>query len=60
MDVNTFRALLTAACFLIFLGIVFWAYGGGRRERFEDASRVPLQDDPDDATEDAVRPGSAR
>jgi len=60
MDVNMLRALLTAACFLVFLGIVFWAYSGSRRERFEDAARVPMQDDLDGATEDTVRKGGAR
>ncbi len=60
MDVNMLRALLTAACFLVFLGIVFWAYSGSRRERFEDAARVPMQDDLDAATEDTVRQGGAR
>jgi cytochrome c oxidase cbb3-type subunit 4 len=60
MDVNMLRALLTAACFLLFLGIVFWAYSGSRRERFEDAARVPLQGDLDGAPDDAARRGSAR
>ena len=45
MDVNMLRAFLTLACFVVFLGIVIWAYSGSRRERFEDASRVPLDED---------------
>ena len=60
MDVNMLRGLLTAVCLLIFLGIVFWAYSGSRRERFEDAARVPLQDDLHEADGAAARPGSAR
>jgi cytochrome c oxidase cbb3-type subunit 4 len=45
MDVNTLRAVLTAACFVIFVGIVLWAYGGARRERFAEAARLPLEED---------------
>ena len=47
MDVNTLRALLTLACFLAFVGICIWAYGGKRRELFAEAARVPLLDDAD-------------
>ena len=45
MDVNTVRAVLTVVCFAVFIGIVAWAYSGGRRERFNEAARVPLLDD---------------
>ena len=47
MDVNTLRALLTLACFVVFVGIVVWAFGRGRRDRFAEAARVPLLDDVD-------------
>jgi cytochrome c oxidase cbb3-type subunit 4 len=46
MDVNTLRALLTAACFLIFVGIVIWAWSGASRARFAQAARLPLDEDP--------------
>ena len=45
MDVNMVRAILTAACFVIFVGIVAWAFGPGRRDRFAEAARLPLDDD---------------
>lgn len=45
MDVNTWRTVLTLVCFVIFIGIVAWAYSAGRRERFDEAARVPLLDD---------------
>lgn len=45
MDVNTLRALLTVACFAIFVAIVLWTYSGSRRDRFAEAARVPLEDD---------------
>jgi len=45
MDVNTLRALLTLICFVLFLGIVAWAWSSRSRARFEEAARVPLDDD---------------
>ena len=45
MDVNTLRTVLTLACFAVFVGIVVWAYGSGRRGRFDEAARVPLMED---------------
>ena len=45
MDVNTLRAALTVACFLIFAGIVAWAWSGASRERFTQAARLPLEED---------------
>ena len=45
VDVNTLRAILTALCFLIFIGIVAWAWGGARRLRFAEAARLPLEED---------------
>jgi len=31
--------------FASFLGIVFWAYSGSRKARFEEAARLALDDD---------------
>ena len=45
MDVNTLRAVLTALYFLVFAGIVVWAWSGARRERFAEAARLPLDED---------------
>ena len=45
MDVNTLRALLTLLCFVLFLGIVAWAWSSRSRARFEEAARLPLEDD---------------
>jgi cytochrome c oxidase cbb3-type subunit IV len=45
MDVNILRALLTAACFLVFMAIVMWAWSGARRDRFAEAARLPLDED---------------
>ena len=45
MDVNSLRAILTLACFLMFLAIVGWAWSGASRKRFDEAARLPLEDD---------------
>ncbi|HET7158101.1 MAG TPA: cbb3-type cytochrome c oxidase subunit 3 [Burkholderiales bacterium] len=45
MDVNTLRAILTLVCFLIFAGIVVWAWSSAQRKRFDEAARVPLEED---------------
>ena len=45
MDINTLREIMTVASFLAFAGIVAYAYRPGSRGRFEEAARVPLDDD---------------
>ncbi|MBY0268829.1 MAG: cbb3-type cytochrome c oxidase subunit 3 [Burkholderiales bacterium] len=45
MDVNLMRSVITAVLFVVFIGIVLWAWGKGRRADFEAAARLPLDDD---------------
>lgn len=46
MDLVTgFRVGSTILMFLIFAGIVWWAYGGRRSARFDVAAHSVLQDD---------------
>ncbi len=45
MDVNTLRSIITLVCFLAFIGIVWWAYGRGRKKRFDEAANLPFADD---------------
>ena len=44
MDINDLRTLITALSFAVFAGIVFWAYNGRQRERFEEAANLPFAD----------------
>lgn len=44
MELNDLRAVITLASFLCFLGIVFWAYSGGRKNHFARAARSVLED----------------
>jgi len=45
MDVNLMRSVITAVLFVVFVGIVLWAWSKGRRADFEAAARLPLDDD---------------
>ncbi len=45
MDINLLRSLVTILSLVAFLGIVVWAYGPGRRERFDEAAHLPFADD---------------
>lgn len=45
MDVTTVRSLITVACFVAFLLIVFWAYNSKQKTRFDEAANLPFADD---------------
>jgi cytochrome c oxidase cbb3-type subunit 4 len=45
MDVNDLRTIITTASFFIFLGIVYWAYSGRQKSRFDEAANLPFADD---------------
>ena len=40
-----FHSIWTIVVMVIFIGIVIWAWSGKRQSRFEEAARLPLQDD---------------
>ena len=46
MELTTLRSLITLISFLVFIGIVVWAWSGRNRERFDEAARLPSSDDP--------------
>lgn len=45
MDMGTVRGLLTLALMLAFVAIAIWAFSSRRRKDFEEASRLPLDDE---------------
>jgi cytochrome c oxidase cbb3-type subunit 4 len=45
--------VFTALLLVVFIGIVVWAYSSRRRSTFEDAARLPLEED-----SGAIPPGS--
>lgn len=44
MDFGTFSGITTAMMLLAFLGVCAWAYSSRRREAFDEAARLPLED----------------
>ena len=44
MDINDLRVLITALSFVVFAGIVYWAYSSRRRARFDEAANLPFAD----------------
>ncbi|SNS96991.1 cytochrome c oxidase cbb3-type subunit 4 [Noviherbaspirillum humi] len=39
------RSVITVISFITFLGIIWWTYGMHRRDDFDAAARLPLEDD---------------
>jgi cytochrome c oxidase cbb3-type subunit 4 len=46
MSFTMIQALWSIVILITFLGIVVWAYSGKRKSRFEEAARVPFDDEP--------------
>ena len=44
-DLNLLRSAVTVLSLITFLGIVVWACSRRNAERFDEAARLPLQDD---------------
>ena len=44
-DVNTLRAMATVLSFMTFIGIVVWAYSRRNAADFEEAARLPFDQD---------------
>lgn len=47
MDINTLRSIVTVVAFLAFLGIVIWAYSDRSKAAFDQAARLPFDEDED-------------
>jgi cytochrome c oxidase cbb3-type subunit 4 len=47
VDIGTFRGLLTAVLMLLFFGVVVWAFSRRRKKDFDEAARLPLDEDGD-------------
>jgi cytochrome c oxidase cbb3-type subunit 4 len=45
MDVNLLRVLMTVVSFVVFAGIVVWALSSRNRARFDEAARLPFDED---------------
>jgi cytochrome c oxidase cbb3-type subunit 4 len=45
MDIGTFRGIVTAVLLALFIWLVVWAFSKSRRQAFEEAARLPLEED---------------
>ena len=45
MDINILRSIVTVVAFVVFIGIVFWAWSRRNKERFDEAARLPFEQD---------------
>ena len=45
MDLPTLRGLSTLLLMLTFIGIVLWAWSSKRKKDFDEAARLPLDDE---------------
>lgn len=46
MEATTFHAIVTVVSILGFLALVAWTWSGKRKAHYQDAARMPLDDDP--------------
>jgi cytochrome c oxidase cbb3-type subunit 4 len=44
-DINALRSLVTVVSFIVFVGIVAWAYSGRKSADFEQAANLPFEQD---------------
>ena len=43
MDVNTLRIVTTVLSFVVFIGIMVWAWSSRRKGEFDEAARLPFE-----------------
>ena len=42
MGIDDLRIVTTVLLFFLFMGIVWWAFGKGRKQYFDDAAAIPF------------------
>jgi cytochrome c oxidase cbb3-type subunit 4 len=45
MDINLLRTIVTVVSFIIFLGIMAWAWSSRNAASFEEAAQLPFKQD---------------
>lgn len=45
MDINLLRSIVTVLALAVFIGIVVWAWSRRNQERFDEAARLPFEQD---------------
>jgi cytochrome c oxidase cbb3-type subunit 4 len=59
MDLTTLRSAVTLLSFLVFAGIVYWAWSAANKARFEEASNLPFLDDDTELPKASINTDSA-
>jgi cytochrome c oxidase cbb3-type subunit 4 len=54
MDINTLRSIVTVLAFAVFIAIVLWAYSDRSKAGFDQAARLPFDED-DESSADGER-----
>ena len=44
-SINDMRAAITVISFLVFIGICVWAWSARRKSKFDEAARLPLDEE---------------
>ena len=47
MDINTLRSIVTVVAVAVFIGIVLWAYSDRSKAAFDQAARLPFDEEED-------------
>ena len=45
MDINTLRIVIMLTLFVSFIGVWLWAWSKKRKSAFDEASKLPLEED---------------
>ncbi|MDR1969121.1 MAG: cbb3-type cytochrome c oxidase subunit 3 [Burkholderiaceae bacterium] len=45
MDINLLRSIVTVVTFIVFIGILIWAWSGRNKARFDEAAHLPFEQD---------------
>ena len=45
MDINMLCSIVAVLALAVFIGIVLWAWSGRNRARFDEAARLPFEQD---------------
>jgi cytochrome c oxidase cbb3-type subunit 4 len=45
MDINLLRSIVTLVTFIVFIGIVVWAWSSRNKTRFDEAAQLPFEQD---------------
>ena len=62
MDFTLIQSLWSIVVLITFLGIIWWAYSSKRKAAFDEAARLPFEDEPSDNSQrsDSATPDSPK